>query len=97
MVVEGSHLPALLERLETDEELRDKFIAAEKLARREAIEVRARIDELAGTNVAALSRIAEEAGSHIGRLALAGGGTTSDKLKSAAEALKEPGAKGPRR
>jgi hypothetical protein len=27
----------------------------------------------------------------------AGGGTTSEKLKRAAEALKEPGAKGPRR
>ncbi|HEX4626908.1 MAG TPA: hypothetical protein VH231_20870 [Solirubrobacteraceae bacterium] len=60
--MEGSQLPALLERLKTDEELRDKFLAAEKSARREATKVRARIDELAEANVAALSRIAEDAG-----------------------------------
>jgi intein-encoded DNA endonuclease-like protein len=64
MAVEGSQLPALLARLKTDEELRDKFIAAEKSARREAIKVRARIDELAEANVAALSQIADR-----GRLA----------------------------
>jgi hypothetical protein len=64
MAVEGSQLPALLARLKTDEELRDKFIAAEKSARREAFKVRARIDELAEANVAALSQIAER-----GRLA----------------------------
>jgi hypothetical protein len=60
--MDGSQLSALLERLKTDEELRDKFLEAEKSARREALEVRKRIDELADANVAALNRIAEEAG-----------------------------------
>jgi hypothetical protein len=55
-------LRELLERLKTDEELRDKFIEAEKSARREAVRIRARIDEVAEVNVAALTRIAADAG-----------------------------------
>lgn len=60
--MESSQLPALLERLKTDERLRDEFLEAEKSARREALAIRKRIDELADANIAALAEIAEGAG-----------------------------------
>jgi hypothetical protein len=60
--MESSQLSALLERLKTDEDLRDKFLEAEKSARHEAIELRKQIDRLADANRATLTAIAEEAG-----------------------------------
>jgi hypothetical protein len=63
--MQSSQLPALLERLKTDEDLRAKFLEAETSARRQALEIRTRIDQLADANIATLHNIAEEAGYNI--------------------------------
>jgi hypothetical protein len=60
--MEGSSLQALLDRLNTDEDLRAKFIEAENSARRDGLAIRKQIHDLRDANVATLSKIAEEAG-----------------------------------
>jgi hypothetical protein len=58
----SSQLPALLERLKTDEDLRAKFLEAEESARRQALKIRKQIDAAADANIATLDEIAAAAG-----------------------------------
>jgi hypothetical protein len=60
--MEDSQLAALIERLKTDEALRERFLEAERSARREARELGERITGLADANLAEITSIAEDAG-----------------------------------
>jgi hypothetical protein len=60
--MESSQFTAFIERLRTDEALREKFFAAERLARRNVLELEKQITELGDANLAELKRIAKEAG-----------------------------------
>jgi hypothetical protein len=60
--MEDSQLAALIERLKTDEALREKFIQAEQSARRDARELGDKITGLADANLAEFIRIADDAG-----------------------------------